>query len=182
MKQIANISINEFFLKSDVTEFEMLIKYIKPKNNFLGKTAKMSELTLSEVARLRVLVPTPTIENFIEIYNIVYKVSAKEFLAGKVLEFFESNRYIGKYINDINEREVKLLSRNVSEENQLKWKMAGGDRLNAFREIGIMISMGKEFGYSPEEVGNWKYETCFAIMLHNNILDDINKNLAEMQS
>ena len=175
-----NISIEAFFKSPDISEYERYIKFLKGKNSFLLLQADTESITFAEVARSRELVQDTSLDNFIELYEIFYKVDAKKFLSAPVLDLFYSNKFIVEYLNSLDKRE-KLLDIHTSEEDRMKWKAAGGDRLNQFKELGIMINLGMQFSLSPETIGDWKYNLVYAILLYSSIDRDIEKRKNELR-
>lgn len=176
-----NITIDEFFKSADVSEYETFMRWLTPKNSINEKSCDFNELTFAEVARVRKLLYEPNIENVLELYEILYKIKPDDLLKCGVLELFQTNRYILNKITELNERE-KLLGANFTEAEKLKWIASGGKRLSQFEEMGQMISLGKMFSKSPEEIGNWKYNTVYITLLYNNISDDVNKRMSQIKT
>lgn len=179
-KKFHNITIDAFFKSSDVSDYEVYMKWLKPKNEINGKIANLEKLKLKEIMELRQLLEKPSIENILRMYKMVYKIKPKVLLECGVLELFQTNRFIIEYVKFINNRE-KNLSAFVTEKQKLKWKAAGGERLSNFREFGTMIQLGKMFSKSPRQIGEWNYNEVYLTLLYNSISDNVDKLMSELK-
>lgn len=178
--KLNNITIDKFFKSGDISEYHMYMRWIKPKNLINGIEADFDNLTYSQVERIRELAYNPELENIIELYDIIYKLDAKKLLSCKVLELFQTNRFIVNYIKMINNKE-KMLDANVSEKDKTKFKIAGGARLSMFKGMGTMIKLGKLFHKTPEEIGEWNYNTVYITLLYENISMDVQIKMSEIK-
>jgi hypothetical protein len=112
------------------------------------------------------------LNDYFTIYKIIYKQTPESFLKGTVLEFFTSLKYIQHWIEKINHKEQQALESSSDD----KWIQAGGDRLNIFGELGVMIRLAEQFGCTPQQIGDWRYNDVFTVLLWNNINNEIMKN------
>lgn len=179
-KKFHNISIDQFFKSSDVSKYETFMRWLKPYNLIDDKSSDLDELTYAEVSRLRGLLNDMSIENILEIYELLYNIEPKRLLKCGVLQLFQTNRYILKWVKMINDRE-NAININISEAQKIKYIAAGGQRLNQFKEVGTMINLGKMFGQSPEEIGDWKYHTVYLTLLYNSISMDVDRKMEEIK-
>lgn len=172
MKTILNISVKDYFSLSDTSEYDVFIDTLKPKNLFKKVKANINSLTYDEVKMvIRLLSKNITYSELGNIYEIVYKV--KDISDGKVIDLFRSKHWIIKEFNNIVQREDKIL--NIPSDDAAKWEMAGVKRLTPFADLSNKIKIGKMFGVTPMEVGNWKYNDVFTILAYTTISDDVNK-------
>ena len=54
-------------------------------------------------------------------------------------------------------------------------------RLVPFGELNTLKSLAQQFGKSPDEVENWKYNLVFSLMLHDKVSGEVQKAYNELK-
>ena len=168
---LENIKVDEFFKLENADKFSIYFNTLKAKNLFRNAVMNPNELSYSDILVLRESLAEPTIQSYFTIYKICYNQNPEEFLKGTILEFIQSNRYIINHLKQLAQRELQMLENDVDP----KWEAAGGERMNIFGGKSVMIQLAEQFGKSPREVGDWKYNEVFMIQLYNSRLQQILK-------
>jgi hypothetical protein len=176
---LVNIKTKRLF-SLETTKFEQYhntLKLLKAKSILKGKQAKSIEsLTFGEVVELKRNLSTPTIENVLRAFSLVFELSDQDVLKTDVVDFYHAFNFIKEEITIIADREQKKLS-SVPDE---KLKSAGIEELNIFGELNTLILIGEKFGKSPQEVENWSYSLVFSLMYHDKISNDISKRYSKI--
>lgn len=177
--QLENITLSQLLKLKDPSEYEVLL-YVKSKTSIKNPSHKRKpkakshyyakpfiELTFSQVIEIRREINT--VDGIFKAFEWVFGIERKELEKVKVLDFYPAWNHI-----------LAETRRCVENENALskpdpKWKEAGGDQLNQFRESAPIINIAKEFSYRPMEVENWTYGEVFLIMSWNSIYHDVLK-------
>lgn len=171
MMYLENIKVDEFFKTENADRFKIFFNTLKPKNSFRGVAMDESELTYSNVLFLKDALANPTIENYFKIYEICFNQTPESFLKGTILDFIQSNRYIINFMKQLVHREGQLLEG----ESDAKWIAAGGEQMSVFGGKAVLIQIAEQFGKSPREIGEWKYNEVLLVQYYNHKLNEIMK-------
>jgi hypothetical protein len=178
MYSIENISVLEYFQLEDTTDYDIFIETINAKNIFNGHRFDKSKLTFDEVEILKGILQNPTMDNikemFIELFHLGnYDTSAdNEFNNTSVFDLFRAKKYIQDYIVKIVDTENKVLA-GVPDDKLIM--INAGEKLKAVSHLLTKMRLAEQFGKSPNEIGNWKYNTVFSIMLANKLSNDVQR-------
>lgn len=180
MFSIEHITVLQFFqLQDEAKAFQYveLQSVMKEKPVFLKRKAKpLGSLTYGEVAKLKRAISKPTFEKLLEAFQMVFGVNRNEYLNAGVVDYFYALNWIRKAILEIVEKEKKL----GGNDPDPFLEMAGVKRLSAFGEMATLINLGKQFGKTPEEIENWKYNVVFSILLYEKVHGEVNKSYNEI--
>lgn len=181
MFDLENISVDQF-LKLDEKNaqgyFDLMeiLKSSGTVNN--AKAIPLGELTYGEVSEFKQLAISINIEGIITIFCKVFSITEKELLKLDIVQFLSAIKYLTSEIKELVQREIKSLKSDIDPDMQ----MAGIDKMAVFGEFSTLISLGKEFGKSPIEIEKWKYNTVFAIILHDKTHAGIMKRYSQLKS
>ena len=136
------------------------------------KAKKLTGLPFGEVTNIKNLA---TAQDYPKVFEIVFGIAEKELSNTRVKEFFMALNWLRHELGELIEREKHL----VGDEDP-KMVEAGSARLNVFKEMNILIPLSKEYGKTIEEIAAWKYSTVFAIMYHEKVSRDIEKEYSRL--
>lgn len=174
-----NISLRDYFLLEDSSEYDNFIEIIKPENRLCNKVFDSNKLTFNEFRTIISIFNSPNpsdlMDLFIHLYRIKgsFQISAKdELLNESVFQFFRALRYLKIFVDSKLKLEEKLL---YSEPDTKMLEINAYKRMEPFSTMLTKIKLAEQFGKTPEEIGNWKYTQVINILASNNVLSQINK-------
>jgi hypothetical protein len=181
---INNITVKEYFELKDSSEYDIFIDTINAKNEFSNKHCNVSKLTFDEVEVVKQIFQNPTIENIKELFIELFKLGSieisaeKEFYNASIFDLFRAKRYLQDWIVDVIEKENIQLAGVPDEKLQM---INAGERLKAVSHLLTKMRLGEQFGKSPNEIGQWKYNTVFTILVANKRSNDIQREYSEIK-
>lgn len=180
MAEIKNISIREYFTIGDTSEYDVFLDILKPKNLLCGKKFDTKKLTYDEYLTTISILNNPNALNvkdlFVHLWRIRgdMKISADDlFFNESIFVFFRAKRFLKEFIEQKIELEKKML---YSEPDTRMIEINAGKRLKPFQPMITKISIGKQFGINPYDVGKWKYSEVLNILATNNALQEVQKD------
>lgn len=179
--QLKKISVKELYQLDETT----FLDYLALKNMLLVNDDKflnheatpMTQLTFGEVGTIKSNLKTVTLDSILEIFQIIYSISDKEFFEADVVTYFYALKYIEKEIVSLIDKERKILS---SIPDPIM-EMAGSKRLQGFGESSTLINLGRSFGKSPEEIEQWKYGLVFMILAYDKVSGEVQKEYQQIK-
>ncbi len=166
-----NLTVAEYIKKGEPSEYNFL-KYLNPNNSYLDRQLNVQDLTYEEVkAVLRTLQNINTWEDISNVFETCFKISKNQFSRGLLTEFFSAKFYILETFKKIAENENKLLS-SVSADS-MKWKAAGGNRLDKYSDVLSVNQLGKIYGIFPMDLGKRKYFDILTLLTVEKELKEI---------
>lgn len=148
--------------------YDDVLTYLTP--SAIGhKTAKIFELSFSEVAEIKSHAADGNIE---ALFKIFFGIGKRDFARLRVTDFYKGMNYIKDELEGLHKAE-SLLSGAPDHELQA----AGADKLNRFGDLNLLISIGEQFGTPPQEVEKWEYALVLNLALYAHITAEIQKNL-----
>jgi len=160
-----NIKVKQLIVKGNIEDYYIL-EMLKPVNSFAKKSMNINTMPWVEVKycikHLRTVESWGTVK---DIYELCFKVTEKEFFNARIVEFYQSRKYLLKAFEDVIIKESKLLS-STSTDGHL-WKQAGGDKLNIFSDTLPLIQLGKEFGIYPYDLGKKPYSEVLSLLVQS---------------
>jgi hypothetical protein len=181
---INNISIKEYFSLKDSTKYDIFIDAIKPKNIFNGKKCNFNSLTFDEIKVMKDIFRNPTFENIqeliIELYRLgSFELSAiDEYMNASIFDLFAVKNYLQEFLINIINRENKVLSGSPDEK---MIALNAQKRLEPVNHMLTKIRLAEQFGKAPHEIGSWKYNRVFSILVANKISNDIQLEYQKMK-
>lgn len=177
-----NISLRDYFLLKDTSEYDAFIEIIKPENKLCGKRFDSNKLTFNEFRTIISIFNSPNPSDLLELFLHLYRIydtfecSGKEKLLNEsVFQFFRALRFIKLFVQENLQIEEKML---YSEPDTKMLEINAYERMQPFSTIMTKIKLAEQFGRTPEEIGNWKYTEVRNILASNNILNQIQKEYA----
>lgn len=183
MYRIKDITVLEYFKQGYNPEYDIFFGTLQPENLFCGKRCITKNLTFNEVEVMKRIFYKPSYEDlkdmFLMCFNIrgTMQLSAEQmFLQESVFQFFRAHRFLSDFIQDIDTKERKLLTGKPDE----KWlRVNAPNRLQPVNHLLTRIRLAEQFSTTPKEVGSWKYNEVFAILVANNryagVMSDYNE-------
>ncbi|SOC79835.1 hypothetical protein SAMN06296241_1372 [Salinimicrobium sediminis] len=178
MFNLDNITVKQFFHLKDENLAQQYLQftlpgnpfYLKPRGVFAKKEATpLGQLTFGQVANIKHNLSKPSFENIFECFEFVFNVKLETYLRQDVISYFYALNWITSNLKQLVERESKSLGGDPDD----LLDMAGVKRLAAFGELNTLKSIAQQFGKSPEEVENWKYNLVFSLMLHDKVSGEV---------
>lgn len=183
MNEVKDISIKEYFLMQDVSEYDVFIDIMEPKNLFCGNKFHVDKITFDEFNTILYIFNNPNPQNLKDLFVHLWRVkgdmqrSAESiFLQESIFSFFSAKNFLMKFVKRQLELESKLL---YSEPDSKMIELGVSERLKNHRSMLTKIALGKQFGIDPYEVGEWKYSKVLNILATNNALEQIQKEYAK---
>lgn len=180
MFDLENITVFQFFQLNEERAYKYveLQSIMNDKPEFLKSKAKsLGHLSYGQVAKLKRTISKPTFENLFEAFHIVFGVKMNQYLNADIVSYFYALNWIRKSVKNILQKEFKALQSDVDP----YLEMAGVKRLAAFGEMSTLITLGRQFSKTPEEIENWKYNLVFSIMLYDKVYGEVNKSYNEIK-
>ena len=167
--KLKNIKIKDFVKLQYTFLYDQAFEFVEPVNSFSGAECNFDALTFDEVTLVKNIMQDPSIENMPMLYEILYK---KDFMEGRIMDFFQSKKWIDNKILEIIDIEEKLLF----DMPDPKMIAAGAANLERFGVLNTKIDLGVQFGKAPAEIGGWTYQDVLLIKARNIEMNRIQKN------
>jgi len=181
---IDNITVKEYFELVDSSEYDIFIDTINPKNSFNRKRCNVSKLSFDEVEVIKSIFNNPTVNNikelFIELFRLGdAKTSANdEFYNTSIFDLFRAKRYLQDWIVKVIEVENIQLA-GIADDKLLMINAA--ERLKAVSHLLTKMRLGEQFSKSPSEIGKWKYNTVFTMLVANKRSNDVQRDYQQIK-
>ena len=176
---IDNITVREYFSLIDTSQYDIFIDTIKPKSVYNGKSFSASSLTFDEVEVIKNILNSPTLDNikdmFVELFKLgSFEMSADyEFYNTSIFDLFRAKKYLQDYIIELVDKENKVLA-GIPDDKMLMINAA--EKLKVVSHLLTKMRLAEQFSKSPNEIGKWKYNTVFPIMLANKLNNDVQRD------
>lgn len=175
MFNLDNITVEELYsLPSQEFGYYMDLENVMLINDdrFMKYKARtLGSLTYGNVATIKNNLRDPSFDNIFEIFRLIYRISREDYLKADVVSYFYALKWIKKEVIDLLNKEKRALT---SDPNPLM-EMAGSKRLGIFGEMGTLITLGKQFSKTPDEIEAWRYDLVFTILVYDKISGEIQK-------
>lgn len=186
MHNIENISIKEYLQLKDTSSYDIFIGILNPRNSFAGRTYNVNALTYNEVEIIKSIITKETQledikELLIHLYNIRGNINESPddiFFKASVFDLFKATAFLEEFVKTAYEREKKLLS-SVPDDKMLM--INAGERVKPVSSLLTKMTIAKDYGVTPREVGEWSYLEVFNIQVVNKIVDDLQKEYNEIK-
>lgn len=179
--ELKNIKLKTYKNKVDVSEYDNLLKYLQPKNDFRGLKLDTNKITYKEVRSLVKLLKTGNDWNSIfSIFEICYKVDKEAFYNGDIVDFYQARNFIFDYVVSTQKRESSLLQ-SIGVDTEI-WKAAGGDRLNKFSDLMPLVQLGELFGVYPFDLENKPYNEILVLLVALKERGEVNQQFSKLKS
>lgn len=177
MEEIKNITVEEYFNLKDSLVYDVFLDVLKPKNLFCGNVFDTNKMTYDEYLTIISILNNPNLLKIKDLFVHLWRVngdiknsSEDLFFNESIFVLFRAKRFLKEFI----ESKIKI-ERNVlySEPNLKMIEIKAGERLKPFQTMIAKITIGKQFGINPYEVGKWKYSEVLNILATNNALNEV---------
>lgn len=154
--------------EESVNNYGNLQRVLLPQDNFLGVTANaLGSLTFSQVKDIQSRFANPSFDDVLWAFDIFFGSSKHQVLRSSIIDFFYAvNWMVSEVVKSIN-NENKALAPSEGVDPDLE--LAGADRLNIFGDLNTLCELGERYSKEPSEIGEWKYNTVFAIMVKDKV-------------
>lgn len=185
MQQVDNISLKEYFLLPDKSQYDFLAEYLKPKNMLCGKICITKNFTFDEVEVFRRILSNPKYEDIRDMYTHCFRIkgdmkksSEDELLDESIITFFRATNFIKEHLIKLSKREELQLS----EPPDTKMEMIQGyERLGSVAHQLRKISIAQQFGLLPSQIGAMKYSSVFSILVANKKQRDVQQDYVNLK-
>ena len=184
MYSIDNITVKDYFELQDSSEYDMFIDTINPKNSFNGKRCNVSKLSFDEVEVIKSIFNNPTVNNIKELFIELFRLgdantsANDEFHNTSVFDLFRAKRFLQDWIVKVIEVENIQLS-GIADDKLLMINAA--ERLKAVSHLLTKMRLGEQFSKSPSEIGKWKYNTVFTMLVANKRSNDVQRDYQQIK-
>lgn len=166
--------------ENELNNYNNLQKVMLPKDHFNNIKAKgIGDLTFSEVKGLQSSFKEPTFEDVLYAYNLFFGVNKHQFLRSSIIDFFYSSNWITQTLLKTVENEAKALQSSDSDPDM---ELAGSGRLAIFGELNTLFDLGERYSKDPTEIGGWKYNTVFSILVHDKVIGEVRREYQRIKS
>lgn len=178
MKQIKT---KDYFKLIDVSEYDVILKHLKPKDNFEGNKLNFSVLTYKDVRScIYLLNNLSTVENIEQLFCLAFGIDTDIFWNSKVQEFYACRNYLIKKFKDVQERESKLLQ-SIGVDSGL-WMQAGGKKLDKFSNIMPLIQLGEIYGIYPYDLQYKPYEEILLLLVAHKEKSEVQNEYSRLKN
>ncbi len=157
-----NITILEYSKLSDTTEYDLVLKHLKPKNSFAGGEIDFNKLSYKDVKScIHLMTKAIDWNSTKELFCIAFNI--KTFWECSIVDYYSAQNYIIKSFKELQERESKLLK--SIDVNEGLWELAGGDRLNKFSNVMPLIQLGEVYSIYPYDLQEKPYNEILLLLV-----------------
>ena len=166
----------------DTSEYDNILKYVKPKNKFLRRCLNEHLIKYEDFRRLVKLLKTGNDwKSLSDVFYICFKIdSFRFFKEGTILEFYQARNYIFDYVDRTLRLESNLLQ-SIGIDVEL-WKAAGGDRLNKHSNMMPLIQLGEVFGIYPYDLASKPYMEILVLLVALKERGEVNQQFSKLKS
>lgn len=173
------INLLEYSKLSNTTQYDVVMKHLKPVNSFANGTIDFNKLTYKDVRScLHLMANVKDWEVQKELFCLAYGVEL--FWEVYIDEFFAAQNYLIKTFVDLQKRETKLLQSIDADTG--KWSMAGGDRLNKFSNLMPLVQLGEIYSIYPYDLQNKPYNEILTLLVLHKEKAEINNAYSKLKS
>lgn len=176
---IQNLTVSQLFAleHSEFERYCQIFEHARPKDHIKAwplylsdpwQAASFGDLTFGDVETIKHTFS----KDLFGVFRIVFGIEQRDLMRVRVRDFFPALNWIKKELSELVKRERDFLEGSQDPD----WKNAGGDRLNVFKSMNVLIAFGKEYGQTPQEVEQWKYSFVFTLLYHSRITGEVQKN------
>lgn len=167
-----DISLFEYSKLTDTTDYDIVLKHLKPKNDFCNGKIDFNKLTYKDVRSCFYLIKNmKDWENIKDLFCLAFQIT--NFWNASIVEFYAAQNYLIKTFENLQEREAKLLQ-SIDADTGM-WLMAGGDKLNKFSNIMPLVQLGEIYGVYPYDLQNKPYNEILTLLV-------VHKERSEIQN
>lgn len=170
-----NITVLKYSQLQDVTQYESLLKHLKPGNKFAGVEADIPQLSYTNVKYCRKLLGG--LDNWkvlFELFSIIWGCDQEQFWNENVVNFYHARNYLIEQFKIIDDNEKKLAQGGTVDAG--RWSMAGGDRLNSFADVVQLDQLGERYSLYPFDLGRKPYSEVFYLIALVKTVNEVNYN------
>lgn len=158
-----NITLKEYAELEDASAYDVL-EHMDPANNFVGKQMNIQAMPYANVKYcFRLFGKVDKWEVVRSLFEISFDVNEQSFWSAPVTEFFAARKYLIRSFSDAAAAEARNMASPSTEEHL--WQMAGADRLKSFGDILPLVSLGKQLGQYPFELGRKPYGEIMNLLI-----------------
>lgn len=183
--EINNISIREYFLLEDTSEYDVFIDTLNAKNLLCGKVCNYKALTFDEVEVIKSILRDPNLEDIKELLQMLYNIRGsyeqsadEEFFNESIFKLFAAKKYLTDFIQDVAEKEQKHLQGVPDEKAEM---VQASKRLAPVSHLLTKMRLAKDYATTPKEIGKWKYKEVFSILVAEKRQADVMKDYADIK-
>ena len=184
--EIEDITIAEYFMLEDTSEYDVFFDVLKGRNEFAGRKWDTSKMTFNEFKTIQIIFNEPTYADIKDLFVHLYRIKgsmkiseAQIFNNVSIFDFIRAKRFIQDFINQKLQRESELLA---TKPNKILVEINAYNRLQPVSTLLTKIDLAERFNTTIEEVGNWKYSKVINILVALKIKGDINNEYNERLS
>lgn len=165
-----NITIKEFLKVKEIDHlsYDMVLKLLKPNNNFNGLSINEKTIKYSEVKYLFKLASK---NKYKEIILYFYNVKEATFLDSGIFEYYAVKNYIDSFIVRIAKKESQALKGDNND--AILWEQAGGNRLKIFNDILPIMELAETYSLYPFDIMEKPYNEVFTLLVANKIKKEV---------
>jgi len=167
-----DLILSELFSRSseEIEHYMNAFEFVRGKNSIPDNhNAYVSmELGSKQYGEVRQIIDLMS-KDILKCYCRVFNIEINELLKKKVTEFIPANNWLKGQIKTI----VRNENQRLAGKPDSKWVMAGGDRLEIFGSLNVLIPIAEKFNVSPESVAMWSYNFVFALQYRHLIYSEV---------
>lgn len=179
MTTLDDISVLEYFNLEDSSEYDFFIDLMKPENKLCGRSWGYNDMTFNEFKTIILIFNEPTYSDIQDLFLHLYSIrgNIKEspesiFQRESVFQFFKAKNFVKKIMQEKLELEDRLLG---GDKDPILEQIDAYNRLAPVNTMLTKIRLAEQFGVTPKEVGDWKYNEVLNIQIANKISSQIDK-------
>lgn len=176
-----DITLAEYFALEDCSEYDAVLKHLKPVNKLGEGKINLNRLSYKQVrVCIQAMKTGKTVDQLKALFCMAYNVPSHEFLKFGVKEFFAAQNYLIKEFFNLQQREAKLLS-SIDADTYL-WEMAGGERLNKFSNLMPLVQLGEIYGLWPYDLESKPYTEVLTLLVLHKEKNEVQKKYNELKA
>lgn len=191
-----NISILEYSKLTDTTEYDLVLKHLKPKNSFAGGEIDFNKLSYKDVKScIHLMTKAIDWDSTKELFCIAFGIEeddkreedtfvfdkiTKGFWNSSIIDYYAAQNYIVKTFKELQEKETKLLQ-SISADSGL-WELAGGAKLNKFSNIMPLIQLGEIYSIYPYDLQEKPYNEILLLLVAHKEKNEVQNKYNELKA
>ena len=173
------INLLEYSKLTETTNYDVILKHLKPQNKFGSGKIDFNKLTYKDVRScLHLIKNVKDWEGQKELFCLAFNVVS--FWEVAIDEFYSAQNYLIKTFIELQQRETKLLQSIDADSG--KWSMAGGDRLNKFSNLMPLVQLGEIYSIYPYDLQNKPYNEILTLLVLHKEKAEINNAYSKLKS
>ena len=181
------INLLQYTKLKDTSNYDAVLKHLKPKNRFAGGTIDFEKLSYKEVRFCLALLNDISSDRKLkdwkkleELFITAYSVNHAGFWNADIDEYYSAVNYLVKTFSELLKKESNLLS-SISSDAGI-WEQAGGSKLDKFSNVMPLVQLGEIYNIYPYDLQDKPYNEILLLLFLHKEKSEINAEYSRLKS